>query len=78
MTVTTSRSEDSWVVDTGAVYHMTFSRKLFDSFREWRGSVKLGDGEKLSIEGSGSLQIMMHNGMVKKLDAWYVLGCREI
>ena len=51
---------------------MTFSRKLFDSFKEWKDSVKLGDGEKLSVAGSGSLKIMMHDGMVRKLDAWYV------
>ena len=53
---------------------MTSSRKLFDSFREWRGSVKLGDGKKLSVEGSGSLKIRMHDEMVRKLVAWYVPG----
>ena len=56
---------------------MTFSKKLFDSFKEWKGSVKLGDGEKLSVEGSGSLKIRMHDGMVRKLDAWYVPGLRR-
>ena len=56
---------------------MTFSKKLFDSFKEWKGSVKLGDGEKLSVEGSGSLKIRMHDGMVKKLEAWYVPGLRR-
>ena len=77
LTVSACRSEDSWVIDTGAAYHMTFSRKLFDSFKEWKGSVKLGDGEKLSVEGSGSLKIRMHDGMVRKLDAWYVPGLRR-
>ena len=58
---------------------MTFFKKLFDSFKQWKGSVKLGDDEKLSIEGSGSLKNRMHDGMVKKLDTWYVTGlCRNL
>ena len=39
--------------------------------------MKLGDGEKLSVEGSGSLKIRMHDRMVRKLDAWYVPGLRR-
>ena len=77
MTVTAFRFEDGWIVDTRAVYHMTFYRKLFDSFREWRDNVKLGDDKKLSVEDSGCLKIKMYNGMVRNLDAWYSRCCKE-
>ena len=36
--------------------------------------MKLRDNEKLSVEGNGFVQIRMHNGMIKKLDTWYVPG----
>ena len=39
--------------------------------------MKLGDGEKLSVEGSGSLKIKTHDGMVKKLDALQVSGLQK-
>ena len=55
LTVSTSGSANTWVMDTGASYHMTFSKNLFTSFKEWNGSVKLGDDEELSVKGSGSM-----------------------
>ena len=39
--------------------------------------MQLGDGEKLSVKGSGSLKIRMHDGMVRKLDAWHVPRLRR-
>ena len=56
---------------------MAFSKKLFTLFKEWSGSVKLGYGEELSVEGSGSMQIKMYDEMVRKLDVWYVPGLRR-
>ena len=72
LTVSTSGSANTWVMDTGASYHMTFSKELFTSFKEWNGNVKLGDDEVLGVKGSGSVQIKMHDGIVRSLDAWYV------
>nr|GFA64939.1 retrovirus-related Pol polyprotein from transposon TNT 1-94 [Tanacetum cinerariifolium] len=43
---------DTWIMDTGASYHMMFSRDLFTSFKEWNGTVKLGDDTVLSIKGT--------------------------
>ena len=53
LTVSTIGSTDTWVMDTGASYHMTFNKELFSSFKEWNGSVKLGDDEELGVKGSG-------------------------
>ncbi|KAL6339122.1 hypothetical protein AAG906_024273 [Vitis piasezkii] len=70
LTVSTSSSQNhgSWI---GASYHMAYSRDLFTTFKEWNGSVKLGD------DGSGCQRrwfcIKMYDGLVRTLNAWYVL-----
>ncbi|RVW66143.1 Retrovirus-related Pol polyprotein from transposon TNT 1-94 [Vitis vinifera] len=43
LTVSTSSSAELWILDTGASYHMAYSQDLFTTFKEWNGSVKLGD-----------------------------------
>ena len=55
MTVSTIGSADTWVMDTGASYHMTFNKELFSSFKEWNGNVMLGDDEELGVKGSGAV-----------------------
>ena len=53
LTISISGSTNTWVLDTRASYHMTFSKELFISFKEWKGCVHLGDDEELTVEGSG-------------------------
>ncbi|GJZ93812.1 retrovirus-related pol polyprotein from transposon TNT 1-94 [Tanacetum coccineum] len=65
-------------MDTGASHHMTFSRDLFTSFKEWNGKMKLGDDAVLAIKGSGIVQIKMHDGIVRKFDCWFVPGLKKI
>ncbi|RVW63516.1 Retrovirus-related Pol polyprotein from transposon TNT 1-94 [Vitis vinifera] len=77
LTVSTSSSAESWILDTGASYHMAYSRDLFTTFKEWNGSVKLGDDGELGVKGSGSVQIKMYDGLVRTLNAWYVPGLRK-
>ncbi|KAJ1386525.1 Retrovirus-related Pol polyprotein from transposon TNT 1-94 [Sesbania bispinosa] len=77
LTVSTTGSAETWVMDTGASYHMTFNKELFSSFKEWNGSVKLGDDEELGVKGSGAVQIKMYDGMVRTFDAWYVPSLRK-
>ncbi|RVW55028.1 Retrovirus-related Pol polyprotein from transposon TNT 1-94 [Vitis vinifera] len=77
LTVSTSSSAKSWILDTGASYHMTYSRDLFTTFKEWNGSVKLGDDGELGVKGSGSVQIKMYDRLVRTLNAWYVPGLRK-
>nr|GEV40152.1 retrovirus-related Pol polyprotein from transposon TNT 1-94 [Tanacetum cinerariifolium] len=68
---------DTWIMDNGASYHMMFYRDLFTSFKEWNGTVKLGDDAVLSIKVSGIVQIKMHDGIVRKFDCWFVLGLKK-
>ncbi|OMO73383.1 Integrase, catalytic core [Corchorus capsularis] len=77
LTVSTAGSANTWVVDTGASYHMTFSRNLFTTFKEWNGSVMLGDETTLSVKGSGSVQIKTHDGTIRTFDAWLVPELRK-
>ena len=77
LTVSISNSLDTWMMDTGASYHMTFNKHRFHSFKEWHSTMMLGDDERLPIMVSGSLQIKMYDGIVRTFDAWYVLGVRK-
>ena len=52
---------------------MTCNHDLFDSFNEWDSTVKMGDDRVSIIKGSGMVQIKMHNGMVRKLDCWFII-----
>nr|GEZ47651.1 retrovirus-related Pol polyprotein from transposon TNT 1-94 [Tanacetum cinerariifolium] len=70
-------SKSTQIMDTGASHHMTFSRDLFTSFKEWNGTVKLGDDAVLSIKGSEIVQIKMHDGIVRKFDYWFVPGLKK-
>nr|GEZ12212.1 retrovirus-related Pol polyprotein from transposon TNT 1-94 [Tanacetum cinerariifolium] len=77
LTVCSASNAVTWIMDTGASYHMTFSRDLFTSFKEWNGTVKLGNDAVLSTKGSGIVQIKMHDGIVKKFDCWFVPGLKK-
>nr|GEX52703.1 retrovirus-related Pol polyprotein from transposon TNT 1-94 [Tanacetum cinerariifolium] len=77
LTVCSASTTDTWIIDTGASYHMMLSRDIFTSFKEWNGTVKLGDDAVLSIKGSGIVQIKMHDGIVRKFDCWFVPGLKK-
>ena len=50
LTVSSSNSLDTWVMDTGASYdHMTFNKQWFHSFKGWHNIVTLGDDEQLPV-----------------------------
>ena len=74
MTASTSNSLDTWVMGTGASYHLTFNKHWFNSFKEWNITMMSGDEEQLHMMGSGSLQIKMYDGIVRTDNAWYVPG----
>ena len=77
LTVCSASTADTWIMDTGASHHMTFSHDLFTSFKEWNGAVKLGDDVVLAIKGSGIVRIKMHDGIVRKFDCWFVPGLKK-
>ena len=62
-------SEDSeWMLDTGATYHVCPNRKWFTSFEKLKGcSVIMGDDRPCNMEGIGTTQIKMFDGIIREL-----------
>ncbi|KAI4323897.1 hypothetical protein L6164_023471 [Bauhinia variegata] len=58
LTVVTTSASDTWVMDSGASYHMTFNKSWFHSFKEWKGSVRLGDDEVKFASGDGQIKVL--------------------
>nr|GEU40920.1 retrotransposon protein, putative, Ty1-copia subclass [Tanacetum cinerariifolium] len=59
LTVCSASTTDTWIMDTSASHHMTFSRDIFASFKEWNRIVKLGDDARNLI----SLCTLAKNGL---------------
>ena len=60
--------ENEWILDTGATYHMCPNREWFSSFEKLEGcSVVMGDDHPCIMEGVGTIQIKMFDGMVREL-----------
>ena len=51
---------------------MTYNSDWFNSFKELDGTFMRGDDWGRSIKGSGTVQTEIHDGMISKLDCWYV------
>ncbi len=60
---------DTWIVDSGASFHMTPHREWFSSFRSCEGgTVLLGDDGICKVEGVGIVQIKSNANTVVTLD----------
>nr|GEY64789.1 retrovirus-related Pol polyprotein from transposon TNT 1-94 [Tanacetum cinerariifolium] len=77
LTVCSASTAKTWIMVTGASYHMTCTHDLFSSFKEYNGTVKLGDDAVLCIKGSVIVQIKIHNGIVRKFNSWFVPGLKK-
>ncbi|KAI4339466.1 hypothetical protein MLD38_024409 [Melastoma candidum] len=77
LTVATSSLTDTWIMDSGASYHMTFNKDWFNSFKKWNSSVRLGDDKAIPVLGTGSVQIKMYDETVRIIEAWYVPDLRK-
>jgi len=57
-----------WMLDTGATYHVCLNKDWFSSFEKLDGcSIIVGDDRQCNIEGIGTVQIRMFDGMVREL-----------
>ncbi|MCO5609852.1 hypothetical protein L7F22_064084 [Adiantum nelumboides] len=52
----------TWIIDSGASFHVTPHREWFASYLPMHGLVKLGDSHQLEILGIGDVKICMANG----------------
>ena len=57
-----------WMLDTGATYHVCPNRDWFFIFEKLDGCfVFMGDDRSCNMEGIGTVQIKMFDGMVQEL-----------
>ena len=60
--------DSEWMLDNGATYHVCPNMYLFSSFEKLDGcSVIMGDDRPCNMEGIGTVQIKMFDGMVLEL-----------
>ena len=70
LTVTPSAcivTDGTWVLDSGATYHICPRRDWFSSFEKLDGEVRMGNNHTCRVIGIGSVRIKMHDGMVREL-----------
>jgi transposase InsO family protein len=63
---------NSWILDSGATFHMSPHRRWFSSYNQMRGTVYLGNNISLAIEGIGHIRIKMFDGVVRSMECWHV------
>ncbi|KAK2986265.1 hypothetical protein RJ640_021834 [Escallonia rubra] len=68
LSVTISSSDGGWILDTGCSYHMCPNRNSFATYRSFDGGkVLMGNDVACKVVGIGSIQIRMHDGIVRTL-----------
>ncbi|KAK3040718.1 hypothetical protein RJ639_028008 [Escallonia herrerae] len=66
--VTIRSSDGGWILDTSCSYHMCPNRDWFVTYRSFDGGkVLMGNNVACKMVGIGSIQIRMHDGIVKTL-----------
>jgi len=66
---------DSWLLDSACLFHVTFNRNWFDTYRSVNsGIVTMGNGAHCKITGMTNIKIKMFYGLVRTLcDVRHVL-----
>ncbi|KAK3010846.1 hypothetical protein RJ639_011525 [Escallonia herrerae] len=79
LSVTISSSDGGWILDMGCSYHMCPNRNWFVTYRSFDGGkVLMRNNVTCKVVGIGSIQIRMHDGIVRTLtDVRHVLELRK-
>ncbi|CAD6245913.1 unnamed protein product [Miscanthus lutarioriparius] len=66
---------DEWILDSACSFHICSNRDWFSSYEFVQSGdvVRMGDNNPREIVGIGSVQIKMHDGMIRTLKDLYVL-----
>ncbi|RLM91194.1 hypothetical protein C2845_PM08G11360 [Panicum miliaceum] len=74
-----ANSGDEWILDSAASFHICINRDWFITYDSVSGgSVKMGDDSPYQIVGIGSVQIKMHDGIIRTLtDVRHILDMRK-
>ncbi|KAK3002536.1 hypothetical protein RJ639_020933 [Escallonia herrerae] len=68
LSVTISSSDEGWIIDTGYSYHICPNRDLFATYRSFDGGKVLMENDvACKVVGISSIQIRMHDGIVRTL-----------
>ncbi|KAL6579885.1 hypothetical protein OROMI_007909 [Orobanche minor] len=73
----TDEKKSEWVLDSAASVHICKDRAMFDTLQSegQLGEIKVGNAQKVKIEGVGSVRFKLHDGTVKTaLNVKYVPG----
>jgi hypothetical protein len=58
--ISTSNSNDDWIIDSGATNHLTFQKHLLVNFDEkFSDFIEIADGSKVKCSGRGDIEIML-------------------
>ncbi|KAK3013991.1 hypothetical protein RJ639_009544 [Escallonia herrerae] len=78
LSITISSLDGGWILDTGYFYHMCPNRDWFATYRSFDGGKVLMGDVSCKVVGIGSIQIKMHDGVVRTLtDVRHVLELRK-
>src|SRR5438445_11157123 len=77
LSVSRLQVEDSWILDTGATFHMSLHRRLFVEYRQMSGTMYLGNGRSSSVDGIESIRLRMDDGVTKTIRCWHVPGIKR-
>lgn len=63
-------AHDEWILDSACSFHICINKEWFSSYKPMQNGdvVRMGDDNPCEIVGIGSVQIRMHDGMVRTLD----------
>ncbi|KAK2966163.1 hypothetical protein RJ640_026814 [Escallonia rubra] len=68
LSFTIRSSDKGWILDTGCSYHMCPNRDWFATYRSFDGGkILIGNDVACKVVGIGSIQIRMHDGIVRTL-----------
>src|SRR3954462_1863865 len=77
LSVNIGHGEDSWILNSGATFHMCPHKTWFVDYRPMSGIVYVGDGSSSSIEGAGSIRLRMSDGVIRTMECWHVPGIKR-
>jgi len=56
------RTEDEWILDSGASHHMSSQRQYFSNFREYATYIHIANGARLTAAGVGDIWLAVEKG----------------
>lgn len=63
---------NSWVLDSGATFHMCPHKNWFATYKQTSGTIYLGDDNPLEVKGIGHIKLRMFDGIIRSIECWHV------